>query len=78
MGRFGCCVSAVHAVWPSLTLLVKRFARKYDPRAGRLLRQHVIDGCQALDLPRYYKYERNLGDGWGVAHGLCWNEILGS
>jgi serine/threonine-protein kinase HipA len=49
-------------------LLVKRFDRKYDPRAGRVLRQHVIDGCQALDLPRDYKYERNLGDGRDVAH----------
>lgn len=35
------------------------------PRVGRL---HVIDGCQALDLPVSMKYERNIGSGRDVAH----------
>ena len=43
-------------------LLVTRFDRKYDAEANKVLRRHIIDGCQALNLPRDYKYERNLGD----------------
>jgi len=49
-------------------LCVKRFDRKYDATSNRVLRRHVIDGCQALNLPRDYKYERNLGDGRDVKH----------
>jgi len=49
-------------------LLVKRFDRKFDVTSNRVLRKHVIDGCQALNLPRDYKYERNLGDGRDVKH----------
>jgi len=49
-------------------LSVKRFDRKYDVTNNRVLRKHVIDGCQALNLPRDYKYERNLGDGRDVKH----------
>ena len=49
-------------------LLVKRFDRKYDVINNKVLRKHVIDGCQALKLPRDYKYERNLGDGRDVKH----------
>ena len=26
-------------------------------------RLHIIDGCQMLDLPSAYKYERNFGSG---------------
>lgn len=49
-------------------LSVKRFDRKYDVTSNKVLRKHVIDGCQALNLPRDYKYERNLGDGRDVKH----------
>jgi len=49
-------------------LLVKRFDRRHDVTSNRVLRKHVIDGCQALNLPRDYKYERNLGDGRDVKH----------
>jgi serine/threonine-protein kinase HipA len=49
-------------------LAVKRFDRRYDVTSKRVLRKHVIDGCQALNLPRDYKYERNLGDGRDVKH----------
>ena len=34
-----------------------------DPtRVSAVRRLHVIDGCQALDLPATLKYERNLGN----------------
>lgn len=48
-------------------LLIERFDRqvvwdKERPNTAKaVLRRHVIDGCQALDLPVEYKYERNLG-----------------
>jgi serine/threonine-protein kinase HipA len=48
------------------TLLVKRFDREYVNDC-LVKRFHVIDGCQALDLPSSYKYERNFGDGRDVA-----------
>ncbi|MCY4228198.1 MAG: HipA domain-containing protein [Gammaproteobacteria bacterium] len=50
------------------SLLVKRFDRKLNPQAQTVSKRHVIDGCQALNLPRDYKYERNLGDGRDVLH----------
>ena len=49
-------------------LIVERFDRKYAPEQSKVFRRHVIDGCQALNLPRDYKYERNLGDGRDVQH----------
>ena len=49
-------------------LSVKRFDRRFDVTNNRVLRKHVIDGCQALNLPRDYKYEQNLGDGRDVKH----------
>ncbi|MFT4995451.1 MAG: serine/threonine-protein kinase HipA [Paraglaciecola sp.] len=53
---------------PHPALLVTRFDRRLDQSANRVLRRHVIDGCQALNLSRDYKYERNLGDGRDVLH----------
>lgn len=48
-------------------LLVKRFDRKLVGN-NIVLRKQVIDGCQALNLPPDYKYERNLGSGRDVKH----------
>ena len=31
------------------------------------MRRHLLDGCQALDLPPEYKYERNFGNSRDVA-----------
>ncbi|GBL06178.1 HipA domain-containing protein [Glaciecola sp. KUL10] len=49
-------------------LIVHRFDRKYVSEKKQVLRRHVIDGSQALNLPRDYKYERNLGDNRDVLH----------
>lgn len=52
---------------PEPILLIERFDRQIvwddaKPNTAKaVLRHHVIDGCQALDLPVSYKYERNLG-----------------
>ena len=54
---------------PEPVLLIERFDRKVEWRnglAGHVHRLHVIDACQALDLPRDFKYERNLGAGEDV------------
>ena len=48
------------------TLVVKRFDRIYKKDAVKRL--HMIDGCQMLNLPSTYKYERNFGSGRDVKH----------
>jgi len=45
-------------------LMVKRFDRTVSD--GGIERLHIIDGCQMLDLPSSYKYERNFGSGRDV------------
>ncbi|MEJ0085779.1 MAG: HipA domain-containing protein [Pseudomonadota bacterium] len=49
---------------PNPVLVVERFDR--IPEHGRVRRLHMIDGCQALNLPVSYKYERNFGSGRDV------------
>jgi len=44
------------------TLIIKRFDRAYIEARDLVQRKHVIDGCQATDLPPGYKYERQNGD----------------
>jgi serine/threonine-protein kinase HipA len=41
-------------------LIVERFDRRWS--AERVERRHPIDGCQMLDLPPTYKYERPFGN----------------
>jgi len=49
---------------PDPILVVERFDRVRE--AQRVRRVHVIDSCQALDLPVSFKYERNFGSGRDV------------
>jgi serine/threonine-protein kinase HipA len=55
---------------PRPVLLVRRFDRVVQPGAAgpRVKRLHIVDACQASDLPAIYKYERNLGSGEHVRH----------
>lgn len=48
-------------------LLVERFDRKLI-NTNLVKRRHLIDGCQALNLPPEYKYEQNFGNSRDVAH----------
>lgn len=48
-------------------LLVERFDRQMFSML-EVKRRHIIDGCQALNLPPDYKYERNFGSSRDVAH----------
>ena len=49
---------------PNPVLVVERFDR--IPGPGHVRRLHMIDACQALNLPVSYKYERNFGSGRDV------------
>lgn len=42
--------------------VIDRFDRRVVSGQERVLRRHVIDGCQATNLPPSYKYERQYGD----------------
>lgn len=47
-------------------LMVERFDRVVHDDSA-IERLHIIDGCQMLDLPSSYKYERNFGSSRDVA-----------
>ncbi len=42
--------------------VIDRFDRKLITEQQRVMRRHIIDGCQATNLPPSYKYERQHGD----------------
>ncbi|AWB68621.1 HIPA protein [Saccharobesus litoralis] len=42
--------------------VIDRFDRRLIAEQRRVMRRHVIDGCQATNLPPSYKYERQHGD----------------
>lgn len=42
--------------------VIDRFDRRIVSGGNRILRRHIIDGCQATNLPPSYKYERQYGD----------------
>ncbi|MBP0597737.1 HipA domain-containing protein [Herbaspirillum sp. LeCh32-8] len=51
----------IHRV-PEAVLLIERFDRTYAPgvdvlQPGKVGRTHIIDACQALDMPSWRKYE---------------------
>lgn len=47
---------------PRPVLAVTRFDRTVQPGGAlKVSRKHVIDACQAADLPVSFKYERNIG-----------------
>ncbi|ELE1907566.1 HipA domain-containing protein [Vibrio vulnificus] len=61
------------------TLLIERFDRAYIATRDVVQRKHVIDGCQATDLPPGYKYERqngDEGDGVYMRDGVSFPRIL--
>ncbi len=63
---------------PEPVLLIKRFDRHVTDKGVQ--RIHVIDACQALDLPAGYKYERNFGSGRDVKHirdGVSFDKLFG-
>lgn len=78
-GRLGLRVAPVSILrLPAPVLVVERFDRvRADERVRRL---HVVDGCQALNLPVSYKYERNFGSGRdvrGIRDGASFERLFG-
>jgi serine/threonine-protein kinase HipA len=49
---------------PAPVLIVKRFDRMMQGNGVRRL--HIVDACQALNVPVSFKYERNFGSGRDV------------
>ncbi|MCE4552939.1 HipA domain-containing protein [Roseateles cellulosilyticus] len=67
---------------PRPVLVVRRFDREVENAGGqpRVHRRHIIDACQACDLPVAYKYERNLGSAEAVRHirdGVSFERLFG-
>ncbi len=71
---------------PEPILLIERFDRAVEwnrqaPDAvTAVTRMHIIDACQALDVPSTLKYERNLGAGKDVSHireGVSFERLFG-
>ena len=63
---------------PDPVLVVERFDRK--SHANLVHRLHVLDGCQALDLPVSYKYERIFGssrDVRDIRDGVSFLRLMG-
>lgn len=61
------------------TLIIERFDRAYIEARDVVQRRHVIDGCQATDLPPGYKYERqngDEGDGVYMRDGVSFRRLL--
>lgn len=62
---------------PAPVLVVERFDRVRE--AERVRRLHIVDGCQALNVPAAYKYERNFGSGRDVRNirdGVSFERLL--
>jgi serine/threonine-protein kinase HipA len=67
---------------PRPVLVVRRFDRELENAVGqpRVHRRHIIDACQACDLPVAYKYERNMGSSEAVRHirdGVSFERLFG-
>jgi serine/threonine-protein kinase HipA len=67
---------------PRPVLVVRRFDRAVEHIGGqqRVHRGHIIDACQACDLPVAYKYERNLGNAEALRHirdGVSFERLFG-
>ena len=43
-------------------LLVKRFDRFFDEKKDIVIKTHIIDGCQFLNIPPEYKYQKVYGE----------------
>jgi serine/threonine-protein kinase HipA len=62
--RIGLPAAEVHLLrTPRPVLVVRRFDRMVQAQGeeARVKRRHIVDACQACDLPVSFKYERNYG-----------------
>lgn len=81
--RLGLPVAEVQLLrTPRPVLVVARFDRIAKLRDGelRIDRLHIVDACQACDLPVAFKYERNLGNGpevRNIREGMSFHRLFG-
>lgn len=81
--RIGLPAAEVHLLrTPRPVLVVRRFDRivQKQDKDVRVERRHMIDACQACDLPVSFKYERNYGKGDAVRHireGMSFERLFG-
>ncbi len=81
--RIGLPAADVHLLrTPHPVLVVRRFDRIVQKQAEevRVERRHMIDACQACDLPVSFKYERNYGKGDAVRdirEGMSFERLFG-
>ncbi|NDY93742.1 HipA domain-containing protein [Ideonella livida] len=81
--RMGLPVAEVQLLrTPRPVLVVQRFDRvvTYINGQPQVHRRHLIDACQACDLPVTHKYERNLGNAGAVRHirdGMSFERLFG-
>ena len=66
---------------PRPILVVKRFDREVilTDTGNTVTRLHIIDACQASDLPVSFKYERNLGSGeqvQNIREGMSFEKLF--
>lgn len=79
----GLPAAAVHLIrTPQPVLAVQRFDREVvqDDSGTWVRRKHVIDACQASDLPVSFKYERNVGSTGAAAlyrDGMSFEKLFG-
>jgi len=73
----GICVADVQLkkLGEHYTLVVKRFDRKHQD--DKILKAHIVDGCQVLNLPPSYKYEQNFGSSKDVKHIRDGSSLVG-
>jgi serine/threonine-protein kinase HipA len=81
--RIGLPAAEVHLLrTPRPVLVVRRFDRIVQKQDNdvRVERRHMIDACQACDLPVNFKYERNYGKGDAVRdirEGMSFERLFG-
>ena len=74
----GVCDAQFKRVGQHPVLFVKRFDREVIS-SKKISRKHVLDGCQALDLKKTYKYEKNQGHGGdadNIRDGVSFKKLL--
>lgn len=64
--KLPCASVRLRQIGEFAALLVERFDRKVAENGVR--KRHIIDGCQALDMPPENKYEQNFGSSRDVQH----------
>lgn len=81
--RIGLPAAEVHLLrTPRPVLVVRRFDRIVQKQDSdvRVERRHMVDACQACDLPVSFKYERNYGKGDAVRdirEGMSFERLFG-